>query len=254
MFKISRKTVVAVALVALALFRADRSYAASAFFGGRDFPDLVKQIYIFGSAIVGTVAVAAIVIAGIFYMTSRGNTDKIKKSKEILTGAFVGLFLVLGSYVILKTMNPQLVEFKIEVSEVALRTTIKGEANVALKGDCDPTKDKGTQSVKFTYTDCQIGQDQRHETALSGVYCDTASKKWKIKKGSICGIEHREGLFYGYKSCTACNDDSIDEEEQVDDEICEGGDCEATTESTEKGGFGDVCTGGGGRSVLMRCN
>ena len=43
-------------------------------------------------------AVSLAVYAGILWMTSRGNEEAVTKAKNILTGAVIGIFIILASY------------------------------------------------------------------------------------------------------------------------------------------------------------
>ncbi|NQV00462.1 MAG: hypothetical protein HQ538_07015 [Parcubacteria group bacterium] len=55
-------------------------------------------------AIVGLVAVAAMIYAGILYFTSGGNEEQAGKAKKTMTYAIIGLVVVLLSYVIINTL------------------------------------------------------------------------------------------------------------------------------------------------------
>ncbi|MFH1536315.1 MAG: MopE-related protein [Patescibacteria group bacterium] len=56
--------------------------------------------YILG--LIGSIALLLIIIAGVMYMTSMGNEEKITKSKKIITGAVIGLAIALLSYSLLQ--------------------------------------------------------------------------------------------------------------------------------------------------------
>lgn len=74
--------------------------------------DYIGGIYKFFVGIAGILAVIMIAIGGLLWLFSSGDSGKITKAKEIIIGAVVGLILVLGSYLILNTVNPALVSFK----------------------------------------------------------------------------------------------------------------------------------------------
>ncbi len=50
----------------------------------------------------GVLALAAFVAGGVMWMTSGGNADRVKKGRDILVWAVIGLFIVFSSYSILK--------------------------------------------------------------------------------------------------------------------------------------------------------
>ncbi len=50
----------------------------------------------------GVIALVAFVAGGVIWMTSGGNADRVKKGRDILVWAVIGLFIVFSSYSILK--------------------------------------------------------------------------------------------------------------------------------------------------------
>lgn len=44
------------------------------------------------------IAISLVVYAGVLWMTSRGNEDTVKKAKDILYGAVIGVTVILASY------------------------------------------------------------------------------------------------------------------------------------------------------------
>lgn len=50
----------------------------------------------------GVIALAAFVAGGVIWMTSGGNAEKVKKGRDILVWAVIGLFIVFSSYSILR--------------------------------------------------------------------------------------------------------------------------------------------------------
>lgn len=78
-------------------------------YGGASITDYLKTIYSFGIAIAGALAVIMIVLAGIRYMLDEAFTSKAEAIKQI-QAAFTGLLIALSSYVLLYTINPELVK------------------------------------------------------------------------------------------------------------------------------------------------
>lgn len=77
-----------------------------------DIGELVKVLYRFAVAIAVIIAVIKIVHAGFIYSVSGGSKEIIQSAKEGIGQALVGLFLLLGSYVLLNTVNPDLVNLR----------------------------------------------------------------------------------------------------------------------------------------------
>jgi len=103
----------------------------------------VAGVYRFLIAIVGVLAAAMMMVGGFQYLTAGGGADRAKLGREKIANAIIGLLLALGSYVILYTINPDLVTFeglKIEATE---RETIpdaagEEEADFAADGPAKP--------------------------------------------------------------------------------------------------------------------
>jgi len=74
------------------------------------FPHYILIIYRFGIWTIGLCAMFMIMIGGYMYLTAAGNTSSAGKAKEVITDAFIGLFLALVSYLLLYIINPNLVQ------------------------------------------------------------------------------------------------------------------------------------------------
>ncbi len=72
----------------------------------------IAGIYKWAVGIAGLVAAVLVIIGGFMYLTSGGNAQRAQQGKERLTQALLGLGLLLGSYLLLYTINPDLVSFK----------------------------------------------------------------------------------------------------------------------------------------------
>lgn len=83
---------------------------ASAF---KNLGDYIQIVYRYLVGIAGLVAAVLIIRGGFQYITSAGDATKIAGAKESIGSALIGLLLVLGSYVILNTVNPELVNLKL---------------------------------------------------------------------------------------------------------------------------------------------
>ncbi|MBU1137326.1 pilin [Patescibacteria group bacterium] len=70
--------------------------------------DYVRSIYLFALGAIGVVALGALVFGGLTYMLSDTLTNK-EEAKKWIWGAIGGLILGFSSYLILNTINPDLV-------------------------------------------------------------------------------------------------------------------------------------------------
>lgn len=73
--------------------------------------EYISGVYQFLISIVGIVAAAMILLGGYQYLTAGGSQEKVAGAKKRIVNALMGLVLVLGSYLVLFTLNPNLVAF-----------------------------------------------------------------------------------------------------------------------------------------------
>ncbi len=70
--------------------------------------DLVVYFYEWG-VVIGVLAFfGVLVFAGFRYLTSTGNPERLKKARKMIVSGFSGVLLLLGSYLLLNTINPEL--------------------------------------------------------------------------------------------------------------------------------------------------
>jgi hypothetical protein len=78
-----------------------------------DINKLIMWLYYFLVSISGLAAFATIVWGGVSWLTSAGNPAKASDAKEKITSALLGLLLVLGSWIFLNIINPDLLIFNL---------------------------------------------------------------------------------------------------------------------------------------------
>jgi hypothetical protein len=87
-----------------------------AFGGKQEFADIgefIKTNYNLAVTIAGILAVLMIIVAGVQWVTSGGNSEMISSAKKRIGGALVGLLIAYLSYTILNTINPALVNLRL---------------------------------------------------------------------------------------------------------------------------------------------
>lgn len=72
----------------------------------------VAGMYKFIAGIAGIAAVIVMMAGGYVWLFAGGNASKVTEAKSLITSAVLGLFLVLGSYMILNLINPELIKLK----------------------------------------------------------------------------------------------------------------------------------------------
>jgi len=72
-------------------------------------PEYLKYVFTFAIMVSGLLAFGALVYGGFSYLTSAGDPSKMKEGQDQIMAGFLGLIIILSSYLILNTINPQLV-------------------------------------------------------------------------------------------------------------------------------------------------
>ena len=75
-------------------------------------PQYLAYLYYFTVDIVGIIAFVILVIGGIQYLTAGGSVTRMVAAKKTIIGGGTGLLIVLGAFLTLRTINPQLVGLK----------------------------------------------------------------------------------------------------------------------------------------------
>ncbi|MFA6159888.1 MAG: hypothetical protein WC678_02240 [Parcubacteria group bacterium] len=107
-----------------------------------DFPAYLMAIYKFGLWAIGTSAMFMIMIGGYMYLTSAGNNSQTGKAKGIITDAIAGIILALVSYVLLWTINPELVQFKplVGIAPTSTSGTTTSTVKATMPANCNSSE------------------------------------------------------------------------------------------------------------------
>lgn len=79
---------------------------------GTLFARYLGAFYVYFIGVVGILAVVTMMWGGYHYIVSAGNPQKMNQGKEIISGAVIGLTLALTSFLLLRLINPALVNFQ----------------------------------------------------------------------------------------------------------------------------------------------
>ena len=103
--------------------------------GPTTFANYIVAIYNWSIRAIVLLAIVMVMIAGFRWMMAAGNASIIKRAKDQITSAFIGLILAVGSYALLNFINPSLVRFRgLEIKPLA----------EFVASSCDKIKDKVT--------------------------------------------------------------------------------------------------------------
>ncbi|MFA5987023.1 MAG: hypothetical protein WC819_06795 [Parcubacteria group bacterium] len=78
---------------------------------GDSFPTYITGLYNFLVAVTAIAALLMITIGGFYYVVSAGNQAQAGTAKKIISDALLGLVIVFVTWLILHTINPDLLEF-----------------------------------------------------------------------------------------------------------------------------------------------
>jgi hypothetical protein len=100
-------------------------------------PQLINYIYKFALLACGITALVAIIIGAFQYVTSAGDSSKATDAKNRITSALLGILILLGSVLILSTINPDLVSLSLNLPKVKPVTIPDGTENYYCHGCCN---------------------------------------------------------------------------------------------------------------------
>ncbi len=88
------------------------SNAAANNSASQDLYRCINQLYKFAIILGSSIAVFFVVVAGYIYMSADGNQESVDKAKDILISSITAMVILLGGFLLLKAINPDLIEFK----------------------------------------------------------------------------------------------------------------------------------------------
>ncbi|MDP3764723.1 MAG: pilin [bacterium] len=189
----------------------------------------IKYIFLLAQALVGLAIIYAFVRAGLLWMTGGDNQTRIGEAKKWITGAITGLVILLGSYLFLKTINPQLVNIK----NPGVNFGTDAPSGILDFWNKLFFKKHGVGESCGSSFDCQglleCVRDPKNPRASSGVCTNTSE------------------LFLGYEAGHACGKDS----ECGDDLTCD--DEKKVCVAGTKTAGGSICGPGNQCSSEQRC-
>lgn len=72
--------------------------------------EYINAIYNYGLSIAGILAAIILMAGGLLWLISGGDASKITQAKELIGGSIIGLIILMSTYIILKQINPALLQ------------------------------------------------------------------------------------------------------------------------------------------------
>lgn len=79
---------------------------------GAGLPQYINYLFVFGLGLITILALTKMIIGGITYILAAGNATKVEDAKDEIFQALLGVSVLLISYLLLKTINPDLVNLR----------------------------------------------------------------------------------------------------------------------------------------------
>ena len=119
----------------------------------------IKGVYNYSLEIGGILAAIILMAGGVLWLTSGGDSGKVSKAKELIFSSITGLVILFSSFMILKTINPNLVEIK----GVKMITP----KSISISGVCNSTKGP----TPYSYEEEGVYYNEKGEV-VSGKFCE----------------------------------------------------------------------------------
>lgn len=217
-----------------------------------NFGVFINYIYKYSFVIVSILGVLMIIVAGIQWLTSAGNQEKIGAAKKRIMGAVIGILILALSYTILNTINPYLVNLRLpqvwilntsshgsefcrdlpNLSKTMFREISSDSKKVFQPEEVKRMYDAQVFPLAYSESSFLCGQQYIYSTAANnGMICRGHAL---TKDGQIClrlpgeGYQPTEGimggLIKGNPNFTDWDSDALDEDEIELYVICDSGD------------------------------
>ena len=79
------------------------------------FPQYLQNVFQISISTAAILAVVMITVGGVQYVGSSVSPSQKSEAKDTIFGAILGLLIVVGAYAILNTINPDLVNFQLNI-------------------------------------------------------------------------------------------------------------------------------------------
>lgn len=127
--------------------------------------EYVTGLFNIALGIAGVLAVGMIVAGGFLYMVGGVSPAQTGKAREMITGAILGLLLLLATALILQTIDPDLLELKINLPSSSSSSSSGGSSGSNSSGSTNKTAEgtSGDNSLPSSSSNATLDQ----QTALS---------------------------------------------------------------------------------------
>lgn len=170
----------------------------------KDFGQLVESIFWWALRLVGLAVFGNFLYAGFLWFTAAGRAGQIKSAQEKMWNSLIGAIILLASYLILNTINPDLVKGVFELSGIQQETTQSGGSSNTgppFGGGNGTSQACITIPSNYTYappSNCELpfkaGALAKNETAL---FAECREALWMIRNTNTALGCSRDFVYRG---------------------------------------------------------
>ncbi len=151
-------------------FGSQVEYSANNNKASGDLYNCINRLYRFAIVTAAVVGVFFIVIAGYLYIGAGGNQESIDKAKSILASTVTSLVILFAGYILLKTLNPDLVVFRpIQPPSVTLQPSYT-PGFIPISNLPGANGNNGTPFIIAGYNIRRYASDANHENLVKDRY------------------------------------------------------------------------------------
>jgi hypothetical protein len=110
----------------------------------------IQTMYTYGLMIAAILAAIVLMGGGVLWLTSAGNDSRVTQAKELISGSVVGLIILFSSWIILNTINPNLLKLQ-AINTQIVRAVQMGCCRYT---DSASLNTNGTVATMMSSTDC----------------------------------------------------------------------------------------------------
>ena len=136
----------------------------------------ISGFYNFALGIAGVLALGAIVYGGILYAASMGNPSKQSEGKAWIWSALTGILLLGGAYLVLYTINPNLVNLGLPgLTAISIPAPTKTPTTNSSCGSCNGTCNGTCPGGYYCQVSVSAGNSCLPKSKCQGIFCGGAS-------------------------------------------------------------------------------
>jgi hypothetical protein len=139
----------------------------------------IQGVYKYAVGTVGIVAAIVLMYGGVIWLTAGGNSSRVDEAKSWIGAALTGLVLTMTSYLLLSTINPELVDFTIhKVPAVEKLADGDSQLGCCMKDAvCDNTKKEDCEGSFTAGSECNKALNVCQQTDKGGC-CGLKAQSW----------------------------------------------------------------------------